>query len=328
MDSAITVEGLGKSFQAKHKEAGLVGSLKSLVRPTYHSVTAVDDISFKIRKGDLTALIGPNGAGKSTILKMLTGILHPDHGTVRVAGLDPQRQRTELAMRLGTVFGQKPQLWYHLPAIDTFDLFSRIYELDRAAYASRLRRLAEFFQINSFMHTPVRKLSLGQRMRAEIVASLLHKPQVLFLDEPTIGLDITTKKRIRHFINEINKEEDTTIILTSHDMQDIEKICRNVMIINDGRIIYEGSMKELKKQFLTHKIVSVLVDEKLGDVRMKGVTVLKKALFGMKLSVDTSARPINSVIKALMKKYTIVDITISDPPVEDMIENILGEKAS
>lgn len=320
----IYVDGLSKHFRAKHKEPGLKGSFKSFLRPKYTHVKAVDNISFSIKEGELVALIGPNGAGKSTTLKMLTGILHNDKGTLRVNGLDPAKERKKLAFQLGTVFGQKPQLWYHLPAIDTFNLFSRIYELDQEDYHKRLKELVSYFQLEEFLHTPVRKLSLGQRMRAEIVASLLHKPRILFLDEPTIGLDITTKKRIRSFIKDINKKEKLTIILTSHDMQDIDKICKRIFIINHGQIVHEGSIKDMRQNYMNKKIVSVLCDHTLGSVRFKHARILKKAKFSFKLELDTSKRTIKSLLQDLTEKFSIIDLNIANPPIEDIIEDIYG----
>ncbi|MFO7711012.1 MAG: ATP-binding cassette domain-containing protein [Candidatus Woesearchaeota archaeon] len=320
----IYVDGLSKHFRAKHKEPGLKGSFKSFLRPKYTHVKAVDNISFSIKEGELVALIGPNGAGKSTTLKMLTGILHNDKGTLRVNGLDPAKERKKLAFQLGTVFGQKPQLWYHLPAIDTFNLFSRIYELDQEDYHKRLKELVSYFQLEDFLHTPVRKLSLGQRMRAEIVASLLHKPRILFLDEPTIGLDITTKKRIRSFIKDINKKEKLTIILTSHDMQDIDKICKRIFIINHGQIVHEGSIKDMRQNYMNKKIVSVLCDHTLGSVRFKHARILKKAKFSFKLELDTSKRTIKSLLQDLTEKFSIIDLNIANPPIEDIIEDIYG----
>ncbi|MFP4423618.1 MAG: ATP-binding cassette domain-containing protein [Candidatus Woesearchaeota archaeon] len=320
----IHVDGLTKHFRAKQKAPGLLGSVKSFVKPQYNHVKAVDNISFSIKEGELVALIGPNGAGKSTTLKMLTGILHSDKGTLRVNGLNPAKERKKLAFQVGTVFGQKPQLWYHLPAIDTFDLFSRIYELDQKEYHKRLKELVSYFQLEEFLHTSVRKLSLGQRMRAEIVASLLHKPRILFLDEPSIGLDITTKKRIRSFIKDINKKEKLSIILTSHDMQDIDKICKRIFIINHGKIVYEGSIKDMRQNYLNRKIISVLCDHAVSSVKLKHTRILKKAKFSFKLELDTSKRTIKSLLQDLTEKFSIIDLNIANPPIEDIIEDIYG----
>jgi len=230
----ITVRDLRKTFQTKRKQPGLVGSLKAVVKPELQTVEAVKGISFELEPGELLAFIGPNGAGKSTTIKMLTGILYPSSGQASVLGLTPWKDRRKLAYRIGSVFGQKPQLWYHLPPADTFHLFARIYELDEAAFKERLSFLVEAFDIGDLLHTPVRKLSLGQRMKCEIAASLLHRPQVIFLDEPTIGLDVVAKQQIRDTIKLLHERDGATIFLTSHDAGDMESLCKRVIVVNYG----------------------------------------------------------------------------------------------
>jgi ABC-2 type transport system ATP-binding protein len=321
--NVIEIKKLTKRFKAKKKAPGLLGSISSLFSPRYSTVTAVDDISFDVKKGEILAFLGPNGAGKSTTLKMLTGILHPNSGSISVLGMNPQKDRRKLAFHIGTVFGQKPQLWYHLPAIDTFSLFSKIYEIPKHEYQKTLKRMVDLFDIVDFYNVPVRKLSLGQRMRCEIVASLLHKPKVLFLDEPTIGLDITSKKRIRQLIKQLNKEEDMTIILTSHDMQDVESICKRMIIINEGKMIYNGALSSAREHYMNHKILDVLFAEAIPEISIPYVTVLKKGKmnYAYKLQVDTVKMDIKTMIKKL-SNYAIEDITISDPPIEEIIENI------
>src|SRR6185436_15150061 len=213
---AIEVTNMQKTFQTKRKAAGMRGSLRALFKPQYSSVEAVRRLTFQMETGELLGFIGPNGAGKSTTIKMLTGILHPSGGQASVLGLVPWRDRRRLAYRIAAVFGQRSQLWYHLPPADTFDLLARIYELDRARYRARADRLIDLFEIGPYLRTPVRRLSLGERMRCEIAAALLHGPQVVFLDEPTIGLDVIARQRIRELIREMNREEGTTVFLTSH----------------------------------------------------------------------------------------------------------------
>jgi ABC-2 type transport system ATP-binding protein len=318
----IEIKNLVKEFKAKQKEAGLKGSLKAMFMPEYKHVKAVDRISFDVKEGELVGFIGPNGAGKSTAIKIMTGIMYPTEGKVSVLDFNPQKQRKKLAYNIGTVFGQKHQLMYHLPAIDTFYLFSKIYEIPEQEFKKRLDYLIEVFGIKEFIKQPVRKLSLGQRMRCEIVASLLHKPKVLFLDEPTIGLDIIAKKRIRELIKKLNKEEKLTIILTSHDMEDVEKICRRLLIINKGRIVYDGTVDKIKKRYLKYKIINVLFEEPAEKIKLENVKILDKKKYRLKLEVNTSKTPIKQVLEHITKEYNIADVVISDPPIEEIIEMI------
>ena len=242
----IEVKDLNKSFKVKIKEKGLKGSLKSIVKPKYKTVKAVKNISFEVEEGEMLAFIGPNGAGKSTTIKMLTGILYPDSGKVNVLGIDPTKKRKKLAYEIGTVFGQKEQLWMHLTPYDNFRFFAAIYDIPDKKAEERIDELKNLFELDKFINTPVRNLSLGQRIRCEIVASLIHEPKILFLDEPTIGLDPVVKESIRKLIKRMNKEYKTTVFLTSHDVLDIEKLCKRVIIVNNGKIVLDDSMKNLK----------------------------------------------------------------------------------
>ena len=250
----LEVNGLNKAFKSRVKESGFKGSVKNLFNPVYKAIQAVDDISFNVQKGEITAFIGPNGAGKSTTIKLMTGILYPDSGHISVLGMDPHKDRKKLAYRIGTVFGQKSQLWYHLPPSDSFDLLGSIYNLSGRETKKRVDFLTEIFEIGPFLNQAVRKLSLGQRIRCEIAASLIHSPEILFLDEPTIGLDVVVKQRIRELIKRINKESDVTVFLTSHDTGDIEKICRRVIVINEGQMVWDGSVKDMKYSLLNSSI--------------------------------------------------------------------------
>ncbi len=324
--SAIAVRELRKTFMTKRKAAGLAGSLRALVRPVVQRVDALRGISFEMEDGELLGLIGPNGAGKSTTIKILTGILYPTSGEAEVLGRVPWKQRRELAYQIGTVFGQRPQLWYHLPAIDTFYLFGKIYELDDKAVRERIAFLAEAFEIRDLLETPVRKLSLGQRMRCEVAASLLHRPRLLLLDEPSIGLDVVAKQHIRDMIRQMNQTEGVGVLLTSHDAGDIEALCRRVIIVNHGEIVYQDKVSTLKRRFLTSKTVSVRYAEHVpADFHMDGVEVLKVGAYGVKLHFDTHVTPVESVIARLARAGSIVDITIADPPLEDVIRAIYQE---
>jgi len=322
----VDVRELAKTFSVKRKEAGLRGSFKSIVRPEFHSVEAVRGISFSLEPGELLAFIGPNGAGKSTTIKILTGILYPTGGQAQVLGLVPWRDRRRLAYRIGSVFGQKPQLWYHLPPIDTFNLFAKIYELEDRAFRQRADYLIEAFEIRELIYTPVRKLSLGQRMRCEIAASLLHHPQVIFLDEPTIGLDVVAKQQIRDTVKTLHELEGTTIFLTSHDAGDIESICKRVIIVNHGTILYDDRLSALKRRYLTRKEIDVRFAQALnGGFTMDGVDVLKVGAYGVKLQFDTRDTPVDSVIQRLMSERAVIDINVADPPLEEIIARIYRE---
>jgi ABC-2 type transport system ATP-binding protein len=322
---AIEANALTKVFRTKVKESGLRGSVSALFRPQYRDVCAVRGIDLTVQKGEVLAFIGPNGAGKSTTIKMLTGILHPTSGGATVLGLDPLRQRKQLAYRIGSVFGQKSQLWFHLPPQDSFRLLSGIYELDEREYRERFSALVELFELADLLKVPVRKLSLGQRVRCEIAASLLHRPEVIFLDEPTIGLDVVAKQRIRDLIARLNREEGTTIFLTSHDIGDIERVCKRVVIINHGEVVLDESVKTLKYSYLQKKIISVKYAEKT-KVDIPGVDKMRESDYAARIEVSTSVRPLREVIAELMGLGEVVDITISDQPLEEIIAGIYMDR--
>ncbi|HWT74990.1 MAG TPA: ATP-binding cassette domain-containing protein [Mobilitalea sp.] len=319
--NVITVNQLSKTFRVKVKEKGLRGSLKSLLHPSYRRVPAVDNISFSVEEGEILAFIGPNGAGKSTTIKMLTGILYPDAGKAFVMKLDPSMNRKQLSYRIGTVFGQKEQLWTHLTPYDNFKFFGAIYDLKDSEVEARIEELKTVFELEEFINTPVRNLSLGQRIRCEIVASLIHKPQVLFLDEPTIGLDPVVKENIRTLIKKMNKEYKTTIFLTSHDIGDIEKLCKRIIIVNHGKIVLDDSMENLKYHYLNKKIVEVKMREVTDLSEEDGITVIKSKGNNLKLEVDTTKKNISDAIK-LIDADNILDINISNVPLENIITEI------
>lgn len=320
--TAISVSNLQKTFQTKRKAAGLGGSVRALFQPQYATVEAVRGLSFEMEQGELLGFIGPNGAGKSTTIKILTGILHPSAGQASVLGFTPWKERQKLAFQIGTVFGQRP-LWYHLPAIDTFTLFGKIYELDDAFTKKRIAFLSEAFEIGDLLETPVRKLSLGQRMRCEVAASLLHKPKLLLLDEPSIGLDVVAKQHIRDAIRTMSVEEGVGVLLTSHDASDLEALCHRVIIVNHGQIVYQDKVSNLKRKFLTRKLVEVrYADEVAKNFALEGMETLKTGRYGVKLTFDTRQTPADAVLSRLSSAGTLVDITISDPPLEEVIAMI------
>jgi ABC-2 type transport system ATP-binding protein len=319
----VKAAGLAKTFSVKHKKPGLRGSIKALWKTETQEVQAVSDISFTLYRGEMLAFIGPNGAGKSTTIKMLAGILYPSMGEATVLGYTPWKQRRQMSYHIGSIFGQKPQLWYHLPAEDSFRLFARIYELDMTAYRKRRDFLVDSFQIADLLQIPVRKLSLGQRMKCEIAASLLHSPKVIFLDEPTIGLDVVAKQQIRDAIRTLNESEDTTIFLTSHDAGDIENLCKRVIIINYGQVIFDDRTSVLKRQYLRRQVIDVRFAEALQEpFSLPGVKTFKQGTYGVKLEFDGSQVPVEEVVQRVMAVRRCNDINIADPPLEEIIAEI------
>lgn len=319
--SIIKVDNLCKIFKVKTKEEGFQGSLKSIFTPNYKEIPAVNNISFEVEKGEILAFIGPNGAGKSTTIKMLTGILYPSSGDIQVLGMNPSTERKALSYKIGTVFGQKSQLWFHLPPLDSFNLLGSIYEIDKVKLKRRIDFLKEVFEIEDLMDIPVRKLSLGQRIRCEIAASILHEPEIIFLDEPTIGLDVVVKQKIRDLILKLNKEEKTTIFLTSHDAGDIEQLCKRAIIINHGEVVLNEKIKSLKYDYLNKKVIHIKYQE---EVNLEGISanIIKNKGNAVKVQVDTSREDIEDVLTALIKCGKVNDITISEPPMEEIISHI------
>jgi ABC-2 type transport system ATP-binding protein len=329
MPPIIEAQRLEKRFMAKQAPPGLLRSLLAAARPTYREIVAVHPCTFAVEPGELVAFIGPNGAGKSTTIKMLTGILHPSAGEARVLGLVPWRDRRTLSLNISAIFGQKSQLWYHLPPRATFDLLARVYDLSPAEYRRRAGELIDLFDLRPYLHTPVRRLSLGERMRCEIAAALLHRPRVLFLDEPTIGLDVIAKQRIRSLIRRLNADEGVTVFLTSHDAGDVEQVCRRVIIINHGMIILDAPISTLKREFLQTKVIDLLLDQDDQDdqpapdtLPFEGVRVTERAEARLRLEVDTTLQPIDRVIAHLIARYRVADVTIADPPMEELIAQI------
>lgn len=324
---AITVEDLSKTFRVRRKEKGMKGSVRAVFHPQTQEIKAVNGVSFTVEEGEMLAFIGPNGAGKSTTIKMLTGILYPDGGRVEVLGIDPTKGRKQLAYQIGTVFGQKEQLWTHLTPYDNFRFFGAIYDIPDKETEERIGELVKRFELQDFINTPVRNLSLGQRIRCEIVASLLHKPAILFLDEPTIGLDPVVKENIRSLIKQMNREYHTTVFLTSHDVGDIEKLCKRIIIVNDGQIVLDDSMEHLKFHYLNKKIVEAKMHEETILPPIEGITVLKKKGGYIKLEVDTAVIRINDALRRINADH-VEDINISNIPLENIIRDIYAAGAA
>lgn len=317
----ISVKHLAKHYKTYQKEPGFLGSVKSLFHRKYETIKAVDDISFDIDEGELIGFIGPNGAGKTTTLKTLSGLLYPTHGTVKVLGSTPFERNKQFLKQIALVMGQKNQLWWDLPPIETFLLNKEIYEVPQKQFYETLHDLSRLLEIEDVLKVQVRKLSLGQRMKCELVAALLHSPKILFLDEPTIGLDVVMQKKLREFVKEYNRKYNATIILTSHYMGDVEALCKRVIIINHGKILFDGLLSNLVKRFAPYKLISVVfaqeVDPKkldaLGDVRSYDYPELK-----LRVKIDQA----NDTIAKILKTFPVEDINIEDPDIEEIIREV------
>ncbi len=322
----IEVRNLRKEFAIK-KRATKANGKKCLFKKEKTIKVAVDNISFDVEEGEALAFIGPNGAGKSTTIKMLTGILFPTAGDIKILGHNPSKERVKLSYKIGTVFGQKEQLWVHLSAYENFKFFGSIYDIKKDKLEAKIEELSTLFEIKDFMHQPVKSLSLGQRMKCEMVASLLHEPKMLFFDEPTIGLDPIAKEILRGLIKKLNRELGITVLFTSHDVGDIEEVCKRVIIINDGKIVLDDSMRNLKYHHLNKKIVDVNLAKDAKIPEKDGVTILKNKNTFCKLEVDMNKTSMDELL-SLFKADEIQDISISSTPLEEIIKNIYrGEDA-
>jgi len=321
----IKVENLCKEFRQRKGREGLNGAIRDLFNREYRIVKAVDGISFSIEKGEIIGYIGPNGAGKSTTIKMLTGILVPTSGNVEVSGLVPYKNRQQNAKRIGVVFGQRTQLWWDIPVSETLSLMRYIYNVPEKQYHDNLRIFSEILGLDEFIHAPVRQLSLGQRMRADISCALLHNPDILYLDEPTIGLDVVVKEKIREFIREINRTRSTTVILATHDMSDIERLSSRVMVINHGQIMYEGNLDSLKRKYGTEETVVADILGKIEDISELyelGVNEVRYEENKITIRYDTNNINSSTVVGWLVDKTDTRDINIIRTQIEDVIRRM------
>ena len=316
--SFIEVKQISKTFRVAKKKSGLKESIKSFFKREFIDVKAVEDISFSIEEGEIVGYIGPNGAGKSTTIKILSGILIPDSGECKIAGMIPWEDRVRYVKKIGVVFGQRSQLWWDIPAEDTFDLLKDIYEIPEEEYQATKEDLINRLNLQDIINIPVRQLSLGQRMRCEIAASLLHNPKILFLDEPTIGLDAVSKQMVRDFIKKLNKEKKTTVILTSHDMSDITTLAKRIILIGKGRVLYDGSLKKLQNRYESEKYVSIKTCDKLS-IHNNGILSKSKTNDGYDLTIDTRAISISELLNIVSKKITIEDIEIDHESIDNII---------
>ena len=311
--SLIQVENLSRTFVVRRR----VGRL----RREAHLVRAVEDLSFTVGRGEMVGYIGPNGAGKSTTIKMLTGILVPTAGRLSVAGIDPSRNRVDLTRRIGVVFGQRTTLWWDLPLRDSFELLRRIYRVDTARFRRNLAEFTELLDLGGLLDTPVRQLSLGQRMRGDLAAALLHDPEILYLDEPTIGLDVVSKGRLREFLRSINAERDVTLLLTTHDLQDIEQLCSRVMVIDHGSLVYDGTLAGLHARGSSTRTLVVDLVDAADPIDVPGADVrrVEGPRQWLSFPADASAAP---VVAAVAARYDVADLSIAEPDIEDVIRQI------
>lgn len=322
-DVIINVKNLSRYFRQFKKAEGMKGSIKNIFKRDYYLVKSVDKISFSVNKGELVGFIGPNGAGKTTTLKMLSGVLHPTSGEVSVMGYYPADRKKEYLKQIGFVMGQKSQLLWELPPIDTFKLNKGIYGISNKDFTKTLDELVSIVKIEDILNVPVRRLSLGQRMKCELVASLIHRPKILYLDEPTIGLDIISQKGIRNFIKKINKNEQTTVILTSHYMEDVQEICERLIVINNGKLVYDGKVNDLIKKHAKYKYIKCIFNVSVGRSEIeKYGEILSYESEGSVVSLKVDRNENTRILNELFKSFDIADVDISEMKLEEIVEKI------
>ena len=331
-DSLIYVNDLCKDFRTFHRREGVWGSIQNLFVRDYRTVSAVDRVSFAINRGEMVGYIGPNGAGKSTSIKMLTGILVPTSGEIRVNGFVPFRQRRQYVKSIGVVFGQRTQLWWDIAVIESFKLLRRIYGVSQRDFDARMERFDQILNIRDYLHTPVRKLSLGERMRCDLAAALLHNPPLLFLDEPTIGLDVVAKDHIRQFLRAINREFRTTILLTTHDLDDIEELCRRIMIIDRGKVLYDGPLSHLKEKLLRTKQIKFALKDRtqaagVSGFSRDGLNLEQVDELTYRIRFDRTKIAAADLIRQILNAVEVRDILIEDEPIEEIIKRIYAGEA-
>ncbi|MGH9740391.1 MAG: ABC transporter ATP-binding protein [Candidatus Acidiferrales bacterium] len=329
----IFVHDLCKHFRTFRRREGLWGSIQNLFVRRYQTVAAVDRVGFSIERGESVGYIGPNGAGKSTTIKMLTGILVPTSGDIRINGFVPYRQRREYVKTIGVVFGQRTQLWWDIAVIESFKLLRRIYDVSQRDFDARMEQFNEVLNISDYLYTPVRKLSLGERMRCDLAAALLHNPPLLFLDEPTIGLDVVAKDRIRRFLHSVNRDFRTTILLTTHDLDDIEELCRRIMIIDHGRVLYDGPLDRLKEQLLRTKLVKFILKDVahaalIAGFDRDGLELERVDDLTFRIRFDRHRVATSDLIRQILSAVDVRDLLIEDEPIEEIIKRIYAGEAS
>jgi len=324
--AAIVAEDLSKEFRVYRHHRGAMGALRNLATREFSIVRAVDNVGFSVEQGEVVGYLGPNGAGKSTTIKMLTGILVPTSGTVVVNGRVPWRQRKEHVAHIGAVFGQRNALWWDLPVIESFDLLRHIYRVPADRYQRNLATFVDLLHMTEFLDTPVRSLSLGQLMRANLAGALLHDPEVLFLDEPTIGLDVVAKERMRRFVLELNRERGTTVILTTHDLSDVEKLCQRVMMIDAGRLLYDGSLEVLRQRFGGDRQLVVQFAETYSDPRVEGARLLQCDGLQARYAFARDDISASALIARLSSHFRSADLSVREPQIEETVRHIYEQQ--
>jgi ABC-2 type transport system ATP-binding protein len=319
----IRAENLDKTFRIYNQGEGLRGYLKSFISRDYEEIHAVEDLNLEIEEGEMVGYIGANGAGKSTTVKMLTGILEPTSGKIEVNGLNPNKNRKKNAMNIGVVFGQKTQLWWDLPVKESFKLLKEIYEVSDEDYEERIEEFDEVLQLSDFWDQPVRKLSLGQKMRCELAAAFLHHPKIVYLDEPTIGLDVAVKERIRDFIRKMNEEKDITVMLTTHDIDDIEDLCDRIVVLDKGKKIYDGQLDALVNRFSSRRLV--LETEDMIDIDVEGVEDVEKVNGQVEIVFDRETISASDLMHEVLERYDVHDFQIKEPDIESVVKKIYNE---
>lgn len=323
----IEVTHLSKHFKIAQPGEGFGGQIKALFAPTYKTIQAVDDISYTIQPGEIVGYLGPNGAGKSTTIKLLTGVLTPSSGSVKVHGITPHRDRTANAYRIGVVYGQRSQLWWDLPLSDSFDILAAMYRVPDVRYRQVLAELVELLQMADFLTQPVRRLSLGQRMKGDIVAALLHEPPVLYLDEPTIGLDVVAKNRILEFIRQLNIQKGTTVILTTHNLSDVEQICQRIMIIDHGKVVLDDSQREILNRFGRMRQLVVEFENGIQPVQLSAGNVVKTDENKLTIEFDREQISAFDLILSLKDQQGILDISIKEENIESIVTRLYEQGA-
>lgn len=323
----ITVEGLCKTFKVAKRAAGFKAACRALFRPEYVALEALRDVSFRIQEGEIVGYIGPNGAGKSTTIKIMSGILVPDRGICSILGRTPWKERVSHVQNIGVVFGQRSQLWWDVSVLDSFELLRDIYKIPQPEYKKNVARFTETLDLGDILYKPVRQLSLGQRMRCEITASLLHSPRILFLDEPTIGLDAVSKIAVRQFIKTLNKEKKVTVILTTHDLSDIEALADRILLIGKGDILYDGGLPDLKNRFGAYKTVTIDFSESKNPPVIQGTTLLASSPGRASFLVNSGEVSISAVIEVFSGQLDLIDITVQNPPIDEIIVKLYKEYA-
>jgi ABC-2 type transport system ATP-binding protein len=324
----IQATNIQKEFRRPKRIDGAFGGLRTFFTREYDTTRAVDDVSFSIDEGELVGYLGSNGAGKSTTIKMLSGILVPSGGEVTVAGITPWKDRERNALNIGVVFGQRTQLWWDLPLRDSLQIIGKLYRLDESRYRANLAKMTGLLDLGPFLNTPVRQLSLGQRMRGDLAAAMLYEPRILYLDEPTVGLDVVAKERMRQFVEQVNREAGTTIMLTTHDLADVERLCKRIVFIDKGRVLFDGAVTDLKRRYAPYRELNVTLapngstDEHPG-LDLPGAEIVSREEGRLVVRFDPERIPVTDVISTVVARFTVSDIAIVEPALEGVVREIV-----